>query len=164
LIELPKSTFYYTPNSESPQTLKIMRAIDEIYTEHPEYGTRRIMFELNRINMAVGRDRIRTLMKLMGIEAIYPKRNLSKPCPGNKIYPYMLRGIEIDHVNQVWSTDITYIRMQNGFLYLTAVIDWFSRYVIAWKISNTLDGLFCREVLLEAIETGKPKIFNTDQG
>ena len=103
-------------------------------------------------------------MLRMGIEAIYPKPNLSKPCSGHKIYPYLLRGVKIDRVNQVWSTDITYIRMRAGFLYLTAVIDWYSRYVLSWSLSNSLDGLFCREVLLEALKHGTPEIFNTDQG
>jgi putative transposase len=141
-----------------------MRAIDEIYTEHPEYGARRIKFELNRLGICIGRALIRTLMVRMGIEAIYCKPNLSKPHPGHKIYPYQLREVKIERVNQVWSTDITYIRMRNGFLYLTAVIDWHSRYVLAWKLSNSLDGSFCREVLLEALEKGTPEIFNTDQG
>jgi len=141
-----------------------MRLMDEIYTQNPEYGSRRIRFELNTIGHPVGRDLVRTLMRRMGIEAVYPKPNLSKGHPEHKIYPYLLRGVKIDRVNQVWSTDITYIRMLNGFLYLTAVIDWYSRYVLSWKISNSLDGVFCREVLLEALGKGLPEIFNTDQG
>ena len=138
--------------------------IDKIYTQSPEYGTRRIKVELNSLGYEVGRDLVRTLMKRMGIEAIYPKPKLSKSHPAHKIYPYLLRGRKIDRVNQVWSTDITYVRMKNGFMYLTAVIDWFSRYLLSWKISNTLDGIFCREVVLEALEEGLPEIFNTDQG
>lgn len=141
-----------------------MRLVDEIYTKYPDYGSRRIKFELNTLGYPVGRERVRTLMRRMGIEAVYPKPNLSKSHPEHKIYPYLLRDVKIKRVNQVWSTDITYIRMQHGFMYLTAVIDWYSRYVLAWKISNSLDGAFCREVLLEALERGHPEIFNTDQG
>jgi putative transposase len=141
-----------------------MRLIDEIYTQYPEYGSRRIRIELNVIGHPIGRDLVRSLMRRMGIEAVYPKPNLSKGHPEHKIYPYLLRGVKIERVNQVWSTDITYIRMLNGFLYLTAVIDWYSRYVLSWKISNSLDGIFCREVLLDALGKGMPEIFNTDQG
>jgi putative transposase len=120
--------------------------------------------ELKFLGYNVGRDLVRTLMRKMGIEAIYSKPDLSKPNSEHKIYPYLLRGVKIERPNQVWSSDITYIRMTNGFLYLTAVIDWYSRYVLAWGLSNSLDGLFCREALLEALEKGKPEIFNTDQG
>lgn len=141
-----------------------MRRIDEIYTAHPVYGSRRLMVELNRSGLSVGRDLVRSLMRKMGIEAVYQKPNLSKPHPDHKIYPYLLRGMTIDRPDKVWSTDITYIRMSNGFLYLTAVIDWYSRFVLSWRISNSLDGLFCREALLEALSMGKPEIFNTDQG
>lgn len=164
LLNLARSTLYYHPCSDDERKLKIMRVIDEIYTKNPEYGNRRMHFKVNILGYNVGRDLIRSLMHKMGIEAIYPKRNLSKSTPGHKIYPYLLRGIKIEKPNQVWSTDITYIRIRNGFFYLTAVIDWYSRYVLAWKLSNSLSGLFCREVLLEALEHGKPEIFNTDQG
>lgn len=164
LLELPRSTLYYQPCVDSPRNIELMRLIDEIYTQYPEYGSRRIRFELNVIGYPIGRDLIRTLMRRMGIEAVYPKPNLSKGHPEHKIYPYLLRGVKIERVNQVWSTDITYIRMLNGFLYLTAVIDWYSRYVLSWKISNSLDGVFCREVLLDALGKGMPEIFNTDQG
>jgi len=119
---------------------------------------------LNKLGYKVGIDLARTLMRKMGIEAIYQKPNLSNPNLSHKVYPYLLRGVKIERVNQVWSTDITYIPMKNGFLYLTAVIDWYSRYVLTWKLSNSLDGLFCREVLLEALEIACPEIFNTDQG
>ena len=112
----------------------------------------------------MGVDLARTLMRKMGIEAIYQKPNLSKPNPNHKVYPYLLRGVKILRINQVWSTDITYIPMKNGFLYLTAVIDWYSRYALAWKVSNSLDGMFCREVLLEALKIACPETFNTDQG
>jgi len=164
LLDLPRATFYYKPCQEEPRNLEMMRALDEIYTEHPYYGTRRISVVLRLQGYDVGRDLIRTLMKRMGLEAIYAKPNLSQSHPGHKVYPYLLRGMKVGRINEVWSTDITYIRLSNGFLYLTAVIDWHSRYVLAWRLSNSLDGLFCREVLLEALEKGKPEIFNTDQG
>ena len=164
LLSLPKSSLYYQPCCDDTRNLELMRSIDEIYTMHPEYGSRRIMVLLNNLGYDVGRQSVTTLMRKMGIEAIYPKPNLSKPQPGHKRYPYLLRDVKIERANQVWSTDITYIRMRNGFLYLTAVIDWYSRYVLAWKLSNSLDGLFCQEALLSALEFGVPEIFNTDQG
>lgn len=164
LLSLPRSTLYYDPYVNNTQNLAVMHALDEIYTMYPCYGTRRMVVMLKSQGYHVGRDLVRSLMKIMGIEAIYAKPNLSKRHPGHKAYPYLLRGVKIERVNQVWSTDITYIRMQSGFLYLTAVIDWFSRYVLAWRLSNSLDGCFCREALLEALEKGKPDIFNTDQG
>jgi putative transposase len=164
LLSVPRSTFYYEPVKENETNLLIMREIDRIFTEHPYYGKRRMSHELKSCGYPVGVDLARSLMKKMGIEAIYPQPNLSKPNPEHKVYPYLLRGLEIKEIDLVWSTDVTYIRMKNGFLYLTAVLDWFSRYVLAWKLSNSLDGRFCREVLLEALEKGKPKIFNTDQG
>ena len=141
-----------------------MRKIDEIFMAHPFYGKRRISAVLKAQGYNVGVDLARTLMKRMGIEAIYPKPNLSKPHPNHRVYPYLLRGVEISKQDQVWSTDITYLPMKNGFLYLTAVIDWYSRFVLAWRLSNSLDGGFCREVLREALTKGKPKVFNTDQG
>ena len=128
----------------------MMREIDQIFISCPFYGKRRISAVLKSKGHEVGIDLARTLMKRMGIEAIYPKPNLSKPHPGHRIYPYLLRGVKVERRNQVWSTDITYLPMRNGFLYLTAVIDWYSRYVLSWKLSNSLDGLFCREVLLKA--------------
>ena len=164
LLSLPRSTYYYEPCREDAFNLAMMKEIDLIYTEHPYYGKRRISVEMKKLGHDVGVDLARTLMRRMGIEAIYPKPNLSKPHSDHKVYPYLLRGVPINRVNQVWSTDITYIRMRNGFLYLTAVIDWYSRYVLAWKLSNSLDGRFCREVLLEALAKGSPEIFNTDQG
>ena len=141
-----------------------MKAMDKLYTDHPHYGKRSMSMNLKRMDLSVGIDLARTLMRKMGIEAIYQKPNLSKANPNHKVYPYLLRGMNILRVNQVWSTDITYVPMKNGFLYLTAVIDWYSRYVLAWKLSNSLDGIFCREVLLEALKIACPEIFNTDQG
>ena len=142
----------------------VMHAMDKLYTDHPHYGKRSMSANLKNMGLNVGVDLACSLMKTMRIEAIYQKPNLSKPNMTSKVYPYILRGVKIVRVNQVWSTDITYIRMRNGFMYLTAVIDWYSRYVIAWKLSNSLDGLFCREVLLDALKIGLPEIFNTDQG
>lgn len=141
-----------------------MEEIDELFMASPFYGKRRISAVLKSKGHKVGVELARTLMKRMGIEAIYPKPNLSKPYPGHKVYPYLLRGVKIRRTNQVWSTDITYLRMRHGFLYLTAVIDWYSRYVLAWRLSNSLEGTFCREVLREALGKGRPDMFNTDQG
>jgi len=164
LIELSRSTYYFTPCPESIFNLTAMRVMDKLYTDHPHYGKRSMSINLRNIGYDVGVDLARTLMRKMGIEAIYQKPNLSKPNLSHKIYPYLLRGVKIERVNQVWSTDITYIPMMNGFLYLTAIIDWYSRYVLAWKLSNSLDGLFCREVLQDALKIAHPEIFNTDQG
>ena len=142
----------------------MMKKIDQIFTICPFYGKRRISAVLKKQGHNVGVDLARALMKRMGIEAIYPRPNLSKPHPSHRVYPYLLRGVQILKKDQVWSTDITYLPMKNGFLYLTAVIDWYSRFVLAWRLSNSLDGGFCREVLLEALTKGKPEMFNTDQG
>ncbi len=149
---------------ESELNLRLMRAIDEIYTEYPFYGSRRIIVELKRKSFGINRKRVQRLMRVMGLEAIYPKPKTTYRNKKHKVYPYLLRGILIDRPNQVWSTDITYIPLQEGFMYLTAVIDWFSRYVISWRLSNTLDSDFCVEALQDALNTGTPDIFNTDQG
>jgi len=154
----------YEACSDDAFNLAMMQEIDLLFTAYPFYGKRRISAVLKSRGHEVGVDLARTLMKRMGIDAIYPKPNLSRPFPGHKIYPYLLRGVEIERINQVWSTDITYLPMRYGFLYLTAVIDWYSRYVLAWKLSNSLDGMFCREVLQEALKKGTPDMFNTDQG
>jgi len=143
---------------------EIMHKIDEIYTRCPFYGSRRICMELKKESIEIGRRKVQTLMGKMGIEAIYPKPNLSKAAHNHKVYPYLLTGAKIVRPNQVWSTDITYIRMSRGWLYLVAVIDWFSRYVLSWELSNSLDNSFCLKALSTAIELGKPDIFNTDQG
>lgn len=165
LLGLPRSTIYYESHRDDTFNIMIMKEIDKLYTAHPDYGKRRMSIVLREKGLDVGTRLARSLMKQMGLEAIGPKPSLSKPHPSHKIYPYGLRGIKIAKPNQVWSTDITYLPMRNGFLYLTAVIDWYSRYILSWKLSNSLDGLFCREVLIEALEKfGRPEWFNTDQG
>jgi putative transposase len=164
LIKLNRSNLYYTPVEVSKETLQIMHRIDEIFTKHPYYGSRRIKEALRLENYDIGRERVQTLMRNMGLEAIYPKPNLSKHHPEHKIYPYLLRGVKITRPNQVWSTDITYIRLACGFLYLTAIMDWYSRYVLAWRLSNSLEPGFCIEALEDALEKGCPDIFNSDQG
>jgi putative transposase len=141
-----------------------MRVVDEIYTESPFYGSRRITEELVNRGYEINRKRIQRLMQMMGIKVIYPRPNLSKPDNSHRKFPYLLKGVKIENVNDVWSTDITYIPMKNGFLYLVAILDWFSRYVLTWKLSNNLESGFCIDVLIEALGMGKPKIFNSDQG
>lgn len=141
-----------------------MRLLDEQYTATPFYGIRRMTAWLRQRGYAVNPKRVGRLMRQMGLEAIYPKRRLSQPAPGHTIYPYLLRGVTVDRVNQVWSADITYIRLQAGFVYLVAVIDWFSRYVLSWAVSITMDVLLCVDALDQALRHGQPEIFNTDQG
>src|SRR3982750_3833991 len=141
-----------------------MRLIDEQYPPRPFYGSRRMTIRLNERGEGVNRKRVQRLMRVMGLEAIYPKPRLSTAGTGHRIYPYLLRGVTVERSDQVWSTDITYVPMPSGFMYLAAVIDWFSRYVIGWRLSNTLDGSFCLEMLEEALRGGRPEIFNTDQG
>jgi len=164
LIGLNRSTAYHQPAGESKYNLQLMRLIDEQYTKTPFYGWPRMTAYLRRQGYKVNHKRVQRLMQLMGLEAIYPKPRTSKPAPGHKIFPYLLRGLTITRPNQVWSSDITYIPMARGFMYLTAVIDWYSRYVLAWQLSNTLDGQFCLDVLRQALQQGRPDIFNTDQG
>ena len=141
-----------------------MRALDEVYTATPFYGSRRLQVALRRQGQSVNRKRVQRLMRLMGIEAVGPKPRLSQRHRGHQVYPYLLREVAIERVDQVWSCDITYIRLRSGFVYLMAVLDWFSRYVLAWELSVTLDGQFCRDALEGALATGRPEIFNTDQG
>jgi len=141
-----------------------MRLLDEQYTRTPFYGVRRMIVELGKVGHAVNPKRVRRLMRLMGLEAIYPKPRLSLGGAGHKIYPYLLSGVPIERINQVWSTDITYIRLRHGFVYLTAVMDWYSRYVLSWEISVTMETSFCVAALDRALRLGKPEIFNTDQG
>ena len=148
----------------SAEDLRLMRLIDEQYTARPFYGSRRMVVWLGQQGEDVNRKRVRRLMRVMVLEAIYPKPRLSLPGQGHRIYPYLLRGVKVERRDQVWSTDITYIPMASGFMYLAAVIDWYSRYVIGWRLSNTLDGALCLEMLEEALRGGRPEVFNTDQG
>ncbi len=165
LLGLSRSSYYYEPVGESAQNLALMERIDKLFTARPEMGVRRMYHELKTRDNPVNIKRIRRLMRLMGLEAVGPKPNLSKPQPGHTIYPYLLKEMVIERPNQVWSTDITYIPMRNGFLYLCAVIDWFSRFILSWRLSNTLLADFCVDALQEALtKWGKPAIFNTDQG
>jgi len=163
LLGIARSTVYYEPRVD-PYNLELMHLIDEEYTKTPFYGSRRIREILKRKGYLINRKRIQRLMRLMGIEAIYPKPNLSKPYPGHKIYPYLLRNKTVDRVNQVWGIDITYIRMKHGWLYLVAIMDWVSRYVLSWELSTTLEIDFCIRALDKALSIATPKIFNSDQG
>jgi len=164
LIGLNRANLYYSPVEISQETLDIMNHIDRLFTKHPFYGSRKIRRDLLNAGYIIGKDRVQSLMRQMGLHAIYPKKRTSKSHPDNKVYPYLLTGIAINKPNQVWSTDITYIRLSKGFIYLTAVIDWFSRYVLSWRLSNSLEANFCIEALEEALEKGCPSIFNSDQG
>ena len=164
MVGLSRATYYRTPAGESADNLALMRRIDEQYTACPFYGSRRITRWLVRNGHPVNRKRVRRLLRLMGLEAIHPKPRLSASGRGHKVYPYLLRGVPIDRVGQVWSADITYVPLAGGFMYLAATIDWYSRYVVAWRLSNTLDGGFCRDMLDEALAAGTPEVFNTDQG
>ena len=167
ILDISRSTYYYKPREESEENLDYMKRIDELFLDNPTWGSRqmrdrlRLEFKDRKIN----RKRIQRLMRLMGIDVLYPKRNLSKKHPEHKIYPYLLRGLEINQPNKVWCTDITYIRLKHGFVYLVAVLDWYSRKVLSWELSNTIDSHFCVSALKKAIDRyGKPEIFNTDQG
>lgn len=164
ILNLHKSSYYYTPCQESTENLQIMRIMDEQYLKTPFYGVRRMHHHVLKQGYLANIKRIRRLLRLMNQEAIYPKPNLSRPEQGHKIYPYLLKNLEINRVNQVWSSDITYIPMSSGFLYLVAIIDWYSRYVLSWKLSNSLDVRFCLDALDDAFQIGTPEIFNTDQG
>lgn len=164
LIGLNRSSLYYEPVGEAAEDLRLMRLIDEQYTARPFYGSRRMAAWLAGRGEEVNRKRVQRLMRAMGLEAIYPRPRTTMAGKGHRIYPYLLRGVAIERADQVWSADITYVPMASGFMYLAAVIDWFSRYVIAWKLSNTLDGSFCTEMLEEALKGGRPEVFNTDQG
>jgi len=165
LLGINKSSLYYKPKGESEANLELMKVIDKLHTKLPYYGSRRIQKELKRQGTSCNLKRIRRLMYVMGIITQYPKQNLSKIAPGHKKYPYLLRGLPITKSNQVWSTDITYIPMEHGFMYLIAIIDWYSRYVLSWKLSNTMTVEFCKACLQEAIDNfSTPELFNTDQG
>jgi putative transposase len=165
LLSLSRSSVYYEPVGTSPSDLALMAALDEIHLQLPFYGARRLRDELVDRGFAVGREHVATLMRRMGIEALYPKRRLSQPHPGHRVYPYLLRGLEITAAGHVWCADITYLPLARGFCYLTAIMDWASRRVLAFRLSNTLDAAFCIEALEEALERfDAPEIFNTDQG
>jgi putative transposase len=181
LLELNRSSYYYKPNSadcisknmsvqftspikDTEENLNYMKRIDQLYMKWPFYGSRRITTVLNREGFPVNRKRIQRLMRMMGIQAIYPKPRLSIKQKEHKVYPYLLRDIAIEGPDQVWCTDITYIPLRHGFVYLVAILDWYSRYVLAWRLSNTLDTAFCLDALDEALENRQPEIFNSDQG
>jgi putative transposase len=164
LLGLNRSSFYYEPAQETIENLRLMRRIDEQYLKTPFFGSRRMAIVLASEGEEVNRKRSQRLMGLMGLEAIHPGPRTTARDPDHKVYPYLLRGVKIERRDQVWSSDITYIPMHQGFMYLTAVIDWYSRYVLSWSLSNSLDGRFCLEALEEALRGGKPEIFNTDQG
>ncbi len=164
LIALARSSYYCRDKGFSMRELEIMLAIDKIYIEKPFYGSRRMVWELKKRGYEVGRSKVRHLMREMGLRAIYPKKRLSIPGKEQKIYPYLLRGVKVGRVDQVWSADITYIPMRHGFVYLVVVIDWYSRHVLSWRVSTTLESDFCVEALEEALAKGVPEYFNTDQG
>jgi putative transposase len=166
LLDLSRGAYYYQPCEETEENLLLMRLLDEMHLEHPVYGNRRLGVLLKRRGHCVNRKRLRRLLQVMGIEAIYPRRNLSKPGEGHEIFPYLLKDLEITGPNQVWCSDITYIPMANGYMYLVAVMDWWSRYVLSWALSNTMDAEFCIRAWEEALvhAQSSPLISNTDQG
>jgi putative transposase len=165
LLKLNRSTFYYKKRAIKPMDLKLMKLIDEQYLKTPSWGSRSMRNHLRRLGYKVNRKRVQRLMRIMGLEAIYPKPKTSRPHPGHKVYPYLLRGVTIDRPNQVWAADITYIPMSRGFMYLVAVMDWHSRKILSWRLSNTLEADFCVEAVEDAIsQHGTPEVFNTDQG
>lgn len=164
LLGLSRSGWYYRPAGPDPYDLELMRLLDEQYTRAPYYGVLRMTALLREQGHEINPKRVRRLLREMGLWAIYPKPRLSVAGTGHRIYPYLLRGVAVNRPNQVWSTDITYIRMRRGFVYLAAIMDWYSRYVLAWKVSLTLEVEFCLEVLEEALEEDCPEVFNSDQG
>ena len=164
LLRISRSSVYYRPRGESAENLVLMRRMDALSLRHPFYGSRQMARHLRREGTAVGRRRVRRLMRRMGLEALYRKPRTSRSHPDHAVYPYLLGDLTIDRPNQVWCADITYIPMAAGFLYLVAVMDWASRHVLAWRLSNTMDGDFCIEALEAALRTATPGIFNTDQG
>lgn len=164
LLGLNRSSWYLAPAEESVENLALMRQIDEQYLRTPFYGSRKMTFWLTQQGHAVNRKRVQRLMRTMGLEAIYPRPSTTRRCLEHRIYPYLLRNMAVLRPNQVWSTDITYIPLARGYGYLTAVLDWYSRYVLSWELSPTLDGAFCLSALEQALALGSPEIFNTDQG
>ena len=164
LLHMARSSYYYEPTQGSEENLQLMRLLDEQYTRTPFYGTRKMTAWLHSLGYPVNRKRVTRLLRTMGVEALYPKPHLSQPGERLQHYPYLLKGMSIERINQVWSTDITYIRLARGFVYLVAILDWFSRYVLSWEISITLDTSFCLEALDRALQRARPEIFNSDQG
>ena len=165
LLNISRGSVYYKPRAVPAGDLAIMRRIDELHLNYPFAGSRMLRDMLRREAVEIGRRRVATMMRRMGIEALYRRPNTSKPAPGHKIYPYLLRGLKVERPNQVWAMDLTYIAMARGFVYLAAVVDWFSRRVLAWRLSITMEAGFCVEALEEALaKHGRPEIFNTDQG
>jgi putative transposase len=165
LLSISRSAFYYAPRGESPENLAVMRRIDELFLKYPFYGSRQMVRQLRREGVGIGRHRVRRLMRLMGLAAIYQAPRTSTPHPAHRVYPYLLRNVAVDRPDQVWCADITYIPVRRGFLYLVAIMDWATRHVLAWRLSNTMDSRFCIETLRDAMARyGKPAIFNTDQG
>jgi putative transposase len=165
LVGISRSGFYYDPVPESAENLALMRRLDELHLKHPAYGSRRLTVMLRREGQEVNRKRVGRLLELMGVEAVYPQRHLSQPGEGHRIYPYLLEGLEISGPDQVWCSDITYVPMAHGFMYLVAVMDWWSRCVLGWELSNSLDSEFCIRAWTAALAVGRqPLIANTDQG
>lgn len=164
LLGLPRSSYYYEPAPETAENLRWMRRIDEQYLLTPFYGSRRMTDHFTREGYSINRKRVQRLMRIMGLEGLFPGRKTTIPAPEHKVYPYLLRGLTIDRPDQVWCSDITYVPLRCGYLYLVAVMDWFSRHVLAWRLSNTLESTFCVEALDDALARGRPEIFNTDQG
>ena len=165
MMGVSRSSYYYKPKPINLDELELMRQIDELYLDNPSSGSRTISRQLGRQGIPVNRKRVQRLMRLMGIEAVYPKPRTSRPHPQHKVYPYQLRGLTINPTNQVWATDINYIPMARGFMYLVAIMNWYSRKILSWRISNTLETAFCIEALEQALSRyGTSEIFNTDQG
>ena len=164
LLGVSRSGLYYRSRGTSEEDLALMQAMDRQYLETPFFGSRRMRVWLERQGMVVGRKRVQRLMRIMGLRAIYRGPGTSRPAPEHRVFPYLLRNVQITQPNQVWAADITYLPMARGFLYLVAIMDWHSRYVVSWRLSNTLEADFCIEVLQEALGQGQPKVFNTDQG
>jgi putative transposase len=164
LLGISRTAYYYRPTGVSEGDLARMRILDEVFTRHPYYGARRLADELQERGLPACRAHVSRLMRVMGIEAIYPKPHLSLSDKEDRVFPYLLRGVRIERPNQVWSSDITYIRLRSGFCYLTAVMDWYSRFILSWELSLSLDSRFCLEAMRAALSYGEPEIFNSDQG
>ena len=164
LLGVSRSSLYYRPKGDSEADLSLMREMDRQYLETPFYGSRRMKAWLDRQGTSVSRKRVQRLMRVMGLQAIYRHPRASQPAPEHRVYPYLLRNAKVTRPNKVWAADITYLPMARGFLYLVVVMDWHSLYVVAWRLSNTLETGFCAEALTEALDRGRPEVFNTDQG